>query len=51
MEIEIGKFNFIIDWKAIAIVTGAIVLDVLSKRGQLNTLNIDMRNQRLSLNQ
>lgn len=47
MEIEIGKFNLTIDWKAIAIVTGAIVLDVL----RLNTLNIDMGNQRLSLNQ
>ena len=51
MKIEIGKFNLTIDWKAIAVVTGAIFFDVLSKRGQLKTLNIDIGNQRLSLNQ
>ena len=51
MKIEIGKFNLTIDWKVIAVVITGIVVDVLSKRGQLNTLNIDVGNRRLSLNQ
>ena len=51
MKVKIGKFNLVIDWKAIAVVTTGIVVNALSKRGQLNTLDIDVVNKRLSLNQ
>lgn len=51
MKIQIRNFSITIEWKAIAVVIGAIVVDGLSKREQLKSLNIDMGNQRISLNQ
>ena len=51
MKIESKNFNLMIGWEIIAVVTTGIVVNALSRRGQLNTLNIDIRNQRLSLNQ
>lgn len=50
MKIEMGKFNLTIGWKAIAVITTSIIVNALSKREQLNALNIDLGNKILSLN-
>lgn len=51
MKIEIGKNSITIDWKTITAITGAIVINFLSKREQLKNLNIDLKNKTVSLNQ
>ena len=54
MEINCRNFNFKLDWKSIVGVCTAIggfrLLNTLSKRGQLESLNLDLDNKKISLN-
>lgn len=54
MEICLNNIKIKIDWKTIvglsSSIGGYVLLNKLSERGQLDSLNIDVNNKRLSLN-
>lgn len=54
MEIKFKNFSFKLDWKSIvglsASIGGLALLNTLSKRGQLESFELDLKNKRLGLN-
>lgn len=54
MEIKFKNFSFTLDWKSIVglglSIGGCTLLNKLSKRGQLESLELDLKDKRLSLN-
>ena len=54
MEIKFKNFSFTLDWKSIvgicASVGGYALLNKISERGQLESLEFDLENKRLGLN-
>lgn len=54
MEICLNNFKIKIDWKTIvglgSSIGGYVLLNRLSERGQLDSLDIDVKNKKLSLN-